>query len=283
MPPPCTARGSPASCLRSSALPGPTLPAAMSFPGTRFASSVSSGPAIVPLAGVREVRRAAPEDFRRAIRLFGSGGLFGYYGLFSTSRLGRSYWYVTDRSKAVVVVTAVKTALFSPDDVPALHRGHPRAGDSRPGAFSRDAAAAARDSHRGRCHSRRHRLRDFYPVLLARFARLHPHARYPRHSRQVLSGDPRRARRGYREHPRGGPPRGSRLAPHHAHERFRKPALSLRLVPRCEREERAPLPGVRRTHGPSAGQRHRRPRTLRSERTGGVRASHVRREWSIRR
>ena len=78
------------------------------------------GPAIVPLAGVREVRCAAPEDFRRAIRLFGSGGLFGYYGLFSTSRLGRSYWYVTDRSKAVVVVTAMKTALFSPDDVPAF-------------------------------------------------------------------------------------------------------------------------------------------------------------------
>ena len=75
------------------------------------------GPATLPLAGVREVRRAGSEDFRGSIRLFGSGGLFGYYGLFSTSRLGKSYWYVTDRSKAVVVVTAAKTAVFSPDDV----------------------------------------------------------------------------------------------------------------------------------------------------------------------
>jgi hypothetical protein len=43
--------------------------------------------------------------------------LFGYYGLFRTSRLGRSTWYVTNRGKAVVVVTGEKTALFSPDDV----------------------------------------------------------------------------------------------------------------------------------------------------------------------
>ncbi len=75
------------------------------------------GSAHVPLAGLREARRAGPEDFRRAIRLFGSGGLFGYYGLFSTRTLGRSYWYVTDRSKAVVVITGAKTAVFSPDDV----------------------------------------------------------------------------------------------------------------------------------------------------------------------
>jgi hypothetical protein len=43
--------------------------------------------------------------------------LFGYYGLFRTSKLGKSTWYVTNRGKAVVVVTGEKTALFSPDDV----------------------------------------------------------------------------------------------------------------------------------------------------------------------
>ncbi len=71
----------------------------------------------IPLDGIREARRATADDFRGCIRLFGNGGLFGYYGLFRTSKLGKSTWFVTNRGKAVVVVTGAKTALFSPDDV----------------------------------------------------------------------------------------------------------------------------------------------------------------------
>ncbi len=51
-----------------------------------------------------------------ARRLRGSGGMFGYYGLFSTAKLGKSTWYVTNRHNSVVVITASKTVLFSPDD-----------------------------------------------------------------------------------------------------------------------------------------------------------------------
>jgi hypothetical protein len=71
----------------------------------------------IPLEGVREARAATAEDLAGCIRLFGNGGLFGYYGLFRTSQLGKCTWYVTDRSKAVVIVTGTKTAVFSPDDV----------------------------------------------------------------------------------------------------------------------------------------------------------------------
>ncbi len=71
----------------------------------------------LPLEGVREARRATAEDFSGGIRLWGSGGMFGYYGLFRTSRLGKCWWYVTNRRNSVVVVTEAKTALFSPDDV----------------------------------------------------------------------------------------------------------------------------------------------------------------------
>jgi hypothetical protein len=74
----------------------------------------------ISLDGIREVRAAVPDDFRRCIRLFGSGGLFGYYGLFRTSKLGVSRWYVTNRRNAVVLVTSGKTAVFSPDDVNAF-------------------------------------------------------------------------------------------------------------------------------------------------------------------
>ena len=71
----------------------------------------------IPLDGLREARAATKDDFRGCLRLFGNGGLFGYYGLFRTSKLGKSTWYVTNRGKAVVVITGSKTVLFSPDDV----------------------------------------------------------------------------------------------------------------------------------------------------------------------
>jgi hypothetical protein len=71
----------------------------------------------IPLDGLREARAAASDDFRGCIRLWGNGGMFGFYGLFRTSKLGKCTWYITDKSKAVVVVTDAKTALFSPGDV----------------------------------------------------------------------------------------------------------------------------------------------------------------------
>ena len=71
----------------------------------------------IPLDGLREIRAVAADDLRGCIRLWGDGGLFGYYGLFRTSKLGKCTWYVTNRTHAVVVITGAKTALFSPDDV----------------------------------------------------------------------------------------------------------------------------------------------------------------------
>jgi Bacterial PH domain len=71
----------------------------------------------IALDDAREVRRATPDDSSGAIRLFGSGGLFGYYGLFSSAKLGKFTAYVTNRNNKVLVVTGSRTVLFSPDDV----------------------------------------------------------------------------------------------------------------------------------------------------------------------
>ncbi len=77
----------------------------------------------VPLDAIREARLATPDDFRGCVRLWGSGGLFGYYGLFRTSTLGRSTWYMTRRKPAVIVISGdpaggrSKTILLSPDDI----------------------------------------------------------------------------------------------------------------------------------------------------------------------
>jgi hypothetical protein len=70
----------------------------------------------IPLSGIREARPAASDDLSGCIRVMGSGGVFGYYGLFRTSKLGISRWFVTDRSKAIVVFTSARTLVLSPAD-----------------------------------------------------------------------------------------------------------------------------------------------------------------------
>jgi hypothetical protein len=71
----------------------------------------------IPLDNVREARIATADDFRDCLRTFGNGGLFGYYGQFSTAKLGKCTWYVTNRSHAVVLITGSATTVFSPDDI----------------------------------------------------------------------------------------------------------------------------------------------------------------------
>ena len=71
----------------------------------------------IPLDDAREVRVIGADEFCGCLRLWGSGGFFGYYGIFQMPRLGKATWYLTNRRRAVAVVTARKTALFSPDDV----------------------------------------------------------------------------------------------------------------------------------------------------------------------
>ncbi len=75
-----------------------------------------AGDVTIPLDSLRETRAAVKDDFRGCVRLWGVGGLFGYYGLFRTYKLGQCSWYMTNRKKAIVVVTDAKTILVSPDD-----------------------------------------------------------------------------------------------------------------------------------------------------------------------
>lgn len=74
----------------------------------------------IPLDNIRELRAGTAEDFRKCTRLWASGGLFGYYGLFKTARLGKCRWYVTNRSQSVIVVTGESTVVLSPNDVPGF-------------------------------------------------------------------------------------------------------------------------------------------------------------------
>jgi hypothetical protein len=98
----------------------------------------------IPLASIREVRVASGEDLQGCVRIFGSGGLFGYYGLFRSPKLGKSTWFVTQHSHAVIIVTAAGNFVLSPDDVDGLIAWTRPAGSATPARF---APAAAPSSH----------------------------------------------------------------------------------------------------------------------------------------
>jgi hypothetical protein len=87
----------------------------------------------IPLGDIREVRASHADDFTGCIRLWGSGGLFGYFGLYRTSKLGKSWWYCTSRENMVIVRTETQTLVLSPDDPEAFltavgHTASPRGG-----------------------------------------------------------------------------------------------------------------------------------------------------------
>jgi hypothetical protein len=75
-------------------------------------------PLCIPLASITS---AAPLDRvgRRAVRLFGTGGFFGSYGLFWSDALGRFRLYATRRGQAVIVrrTGGALPIVVTPDDV----------------------------------------------------------------------------------------------------------------------------------------------------------------------
>jgi hypothetical protein len=76
---------------------------------------------IIPLAEVSGVRRLRyREVFHKALRTFGSGGLFGIYGSFRSASMGNFRAYMTRTSSLVVLTTADKPIVLTPDDPPAL-------------------------------------------------------------------------------------------------------------------------------------------------------------------
>jgi len=117
------------------------------------------GNVTIPLDGIREVRIATDDDLRGAYRLWANGGLFGYYGLFSTLKLGNCRWYMTDRKKAVIVVTENNTALLQPWRRERLSGGDPDdttcASDLADHAIQRFAALPSKSPKSGRRRNRR--------------------------------------------------------------------------------------------------------------------------------
>lgn len=68
-------------------------------------------------ADIRRVAALPAQDISVSIRLFGVGGLFGYYGKYTTAGLGRATWYATRRDTPVLLETADdKKYILTPND-----------------------------------------------------------------------------------------------------------------------------------------------------------------------
>lgn len=70
----------------------------------------------IPYDSIVSVRTVA-EELKWGIRLWGSGGLYGFIGLFRFKKLGNVRMYVTDRGKMVLIETRCNVRyIISPSD-----------------------------------------------------------------------------------------------------------------------------------------------------------------------
>jgi hypothetical protein len=57
------------------------------------------------------------KELKQSMRVFGVGGLFGYFGLFRNSRYGTMIWYASRRDQFVVIERSNgRTIVLTPDD-----------------------------------------------------------------------------------------------------------------------------------------------------------------------
>jgi hypothetical protein len=65
---------------------------------------------------IESIQRVTMNDLGLVIRLFGSGGLFGYFGAFTSRKLGRFKMWCTNRNNLVLITTNYSKLVVSPDE-----------------------------------------------------------------------------------------------------------------------------------------------------------------------
>ncbi len=73
-------------------------------------------PVTIPLSEIRSVQLVSPQDTFSGLRVFGVGGLFGYYGTFFLPGLGGMVrLYLRNRENPILIETTGGRLLVSPD------------------------------------------------------------------------------------------------------------------------------------------------------------------------
>ena len=73
-------------------------------------------PIIIPLMEITEARLLTGEELKWTLKLGGSTGFYGYFGLFWSKRLGKFKMYTTSMKNLVGVRTAKTLYALSPED-----------------------------------------------------------------------------------------------------------------------------------------------------------------------
>ncbi len=71
------------------------------------------GAIYIPFKDIIELKAIPNSDTAFSIRLFGSGGLFGYLGKFRNKKLGNYTMYATNLNELILIRTDRKTYVFS--------------------------------------------------------------------------------------------------------------------------------------------------------------------------
>jgi hypothetical protein len=79
-------------------------------------------PVVIPLEEIQNVELLASDDITASYRVFGVGGLFGYYGLFFRNELGIVHFYLRNKENPIMIDTANHGRLLISPDSPGLLR-----------------------------------------------------------------------------------------------------------------------------------------------------------------
>ena len=74
------------------------------------------GKIIIKKEDIKSVDVLQKSEIGGAIRTFGVGGLFGYYGKYFNQAFGSMSWYMTRSDKPVLITTQKSKILVSPDE-----------------------------------------------------------------------------------------------------------------------------------------------------------------------
>lgn len=77
---------------------------------------------VIPLEEIENVEILASDDITASYRVFGVGGLFGYYGLFFRNDLGIVHFYLRNKENPILIDTASRGRLLISPDSPGLLR-----------------------------------------------------------------------------------------------------------------------------------------------------------------
>lgn len=98
-------------------------PRSYTVDGTELTINRPIGGVRINRSAIKEVRLLDKGELKGAIRTFGNGGLFGYYGKYYKSGIGHMTWYTTQSKNRILIVTNEgQKIVISPDDTSIIEK-----------------------------------------------------------------------------------------------------------------------------------------------------------------